>query len=113
MLDVLEAGMEALRANSGHVSPPGRDVVSREELRAGMAAWALSASEIGNALSVPRETVEEWLGGQAAIPGWVPVTLRVIALLPPSARRKLQNGAAYKTKTEHTGSHPFSRIEEL
>jgi hypothetical protein len=37
----------------------------------------------------------------------------MIALLTPSARRKLQNGAAYKTKSDPRNSHPFSRIEEL
>ena len=113
MLDVLEAGVKALRSNSGHVSPHSGDVVSPEELRARMAAWSLSASEIANALSVPRGTVDDWLGGQAAIPSWAPATIRLIALLKPSARRKLQNGAAYKTKAEPTRSHPFSRIEEL
>ncbi len=113
MLDVLEAGVEALRSNSGKVSPQSAGVVSPEELRAGMAECSLSASDIANALSVPREKVDDWLGGQAAIPSWVPVTLRVIARLAPPARRKLQHGAAYQTKTETKRYHPFSRIEEL
>jgi hypothetical protein len=119
MLDVLEAGVAALRSNSGHVSPQNAGVVSPEELRASMAEWSLSASEIANALSVPRERVEEWLGGQAAIPSWAPVTIQVIARLTPPGRRKLQNGAAYHTKAEtetkskSKSKHPFSRIEEL
>jgi len=115
MLDVLEAGVEALRSNRGNVDPHGAGVVSPEELRAGITAWSLSASEIANALSVTRETVDDWLSGQAAIPSWVPITIRVIALLTPSARRKQQNGTAYhtKTKTETKRCHPFSRIEEL
>ncbi len=118
MLDLLEAGVEALRSNSGQRFPcqgaPGQAMVSPQELRAGMAAGAWSAGEFANALSVPRETVEDWLSGKAAIPSWVPVTMRAIALLTPSARRKLQNGAAsYKTKTEPQRSHPFSKIEEL
>ena len=79
-----------------------------------MAAGPYSVGEIANALSVPRETVDDWLSGKAAIPSWVPVAMRMIALLTPSARRKLQNGAAsYKTKTEPQRSHPFSKIEDL
>jgi DNA-binding transcriptional regulator YiaG len=120
MLDVLEAGVEALRSNpalrkKGHASLNGGSAISPEELRTGMAAESLSVGDVANALSVPRGTVEDWLGGRAAIPAWVPVTMRMIALLPPSARRKLQNGAAYtsKTKTEPSKTHPFSRIEEL
>jgi hypothetical protein len=115
MLDVLEAGVAALRSNSGNASPHDGGGVSPEELRASMAEWSLSASEIANALSVPRERVEDWLGGQAAIPSWAPVTIQVIARLTLPGRRKLQNGAANRTKAETKGKshHPFSRIEEL
>jgi len=118
MLDLLEAGIGALRSNSGQPNPdyggPGHRAVSPQELRAGMAAGPYSVGEIANALSVPRETVDDWLSGKAAIPSWVPVAMRMIALLTPSARRKLQNGAAsYKTKTEPQRSHPFSKIEDL
>jgi len=123
MLDLLEAGIEALRPNSGHPLPghgvpdgrePSQRVVSPQELRAGMAAGPYSVGEIANALSVPRETVDNWLSGKVAIPSWVPVAMRMIALLTPSARRKLQNGAAsYKNKTETQRSHPFSKIEDL
>jgi hypothetical protein len=117
MLDLLEAGVEALRSNRGP-SFPHRDVVapvvSAQELRAGMAAGAWSAAEIANALAVPRGTVDDWLDGKTAIPAWVPVTMRMIALLTPSARRKLQNGSAHhKTKTEPERTHPFSKIEDL
>jgi hypothetical protein len=113
MLDLLEAGVEALRSNSGQPPHQGSPV-SPQELRAGMKEGAWSASEIANALSVPRETVDGWLSGKAAIPSWVPAAMRMIALLTPSARRKLQNGAAsYKTKTEPGKAHPFSKIEEL
>jgi hypothetical protein len=123
MLDLLEAGVEALRPNCGQPLPaqrlpggcgPDQRAVSPQELRAGMAAGSYSEGEIANALSVPRETVTDWLSGKAAIPSWVPVTMRMIALLTPSARRKLQNGAAsYKSKTEPQKSHPFSKIEDL
>jgi hypothetical protein len=123
MLDLLEAGVEALRTNSGQPlsaqrlpdrGGPEQRVVSPQELRAGMAAGSYSAGEIANALSVSRETVADWLSGKAAIPSWVPVTMRMIALLTPSARRKLQNGAApYKSKTATQKSHPFSKIEDL
>ena len=123
MLDLLEAGIEALRSNSGQPLPghgvpeadlPDQRVVSPQELRAGMAAGPYSVGEIANALSVSRETVDDWLSGKAAIPAWVPVAMRMIALLTPSARRKLQNGAAsYKNKTEPQKTHPFSKIEDL
>lgn len=114
MLDVLEAGVEALRLKRGNVDSNGASVVSPDELRAGIMA-SLSANEIANILSVPRETVDDWLNGQASIPSWVPVAIRVISLLTPSARRKLQNGTSHQAKTETTTkkSHPFSRIEEL
>jgi hypothetical protein len=116
MLDVLEAGVEALRSNSGNLVPHGVRMISPQEFRAGLTASSLSTSDLSNALSVTRETVDQWLNGQAAIPAWVPVTMRVIALLAPSARRKLQNGAAHHTKTETETAkrcHPFARIEEL
>jgi hypothetical protein len=123
MFDLLEAGVEALRSNSGHPLPPqgvpdggesNQPVVSPRELRAGMAAGPYSVGEIANALSVPRGTVDDWLSGKTAIPSWVPVTMRMIALLTPSARRKLQNGAAsHKNKTDPKKSHPFSKIEDL
>lgn len=118
MLDVLEAGVEALRSKRGNVDSHGAGMVSADELRAAIMA-SLSANEIANILSVPRETVDDWLNGQASIPSWVPGTIRVIALLTPSARRKLQNGTSHQakteTKTETTTKrcHPFSRIEEL
>jgi hypothetical protein len=123
MLDLLEAGVDALRSNSGQPLPnrglpdgggPGQAVVSPQELRARMAAGPFCVGEIANALSVPRKAVDDWLSGKAAIPSWVPVAMRMIALLTPSARRKLQNGAAsYGTKTELQKPHPFSKIEEL
>jgi hypothetical protein len=113
MLDVLEAGVEALGSRSEH-SLPQSSKVSAAELRAGMAAGDWSAGEIAKALSVPRDTVDDWLGGKLPIPPWVPVTMRMIALLTPSARRKLQNGAApYKSKTKPERTHPFSKIEDL
>ena len=115
MLDLLEAGVEALRSNR---EPSHRDVslplCQRRGTAAGMAAGAWSAVEIANALAVPRGTVDDWLDGKTAIPAWVPVTMRMIALLTPSARRKLQNGSAHhKTKTEPERTHPFSKIEDL
>lgn len=123
MLDLLEAGVEALRSNSGQTLPaqgvtnvgaPGQVVVSPEELRARMGAGPYCVGEIANLLSVPRKTVDDWLSGKAAIPSWVPVAMRMMSLLTPSARRKLQNGAAsYGAKTEPHKSHPFSKIEEL
>ena len=123
MLDVLEAGVGALRSNRGNVSPEGAGMVSAEELRAGMAESLLSASEVANALSVPCEKVDDWLSGRAAIPSWAPVTIRVIARLAPPARRRSQNGTATQTKTDQVKTdqaktetkrqHPFSRIEEL
>jgi hypothetical protein len=118
MLDKLEAGVEALLSNRGTVDPHGAAVVSPEELRARITAWSLSASQIADTLSVAPETVDDWLNGQAAIPSWVPITIRVIAHLTPSAGRKQHNGTAYHTKTEPKKTetkrcHPFSRIEDL
>jgi hypothetical protein len=111
MLDMLEAGVGALRSKSGNPQDAGS--VSPAELRASMAVGSLSPGEVANALSVPRESVEDWLGGQAAIPAGVSATLRVSASVAPSSGRKQQNGAANQTKAETRSYHPFSKIEEL
>jgi len=110
MLDLLEAGVEALRPEHGLE----RSRVTPQELRAGMAAGSITAGEMSSVLAVPRGTVDDWIGGKAAIPPWVPAAMRMIALLTPSARRKLYNGAApHKTRTEPQRIHPFSKIEDL
>jgi hypothetical protein len=102
MLDAVEARLTALRARAADDRSASAFDTLRHELRAA----GLSAHEFARLARVPEEALD-------ASPEWASAALRAIALLPPSARRKLLTGPAPVERPDRTGSHPFSRIEDL
>jgi hypothetical protein len=113
MLDAVEAGISALRSwhMPGESSGPAT-VEAVAMLRAELQAAGVSAAEFARGACIAQHDVEAWLAGTSPLPHWVPATIRLMALLPPSARRKLLYAQA-GTQTQPANCHPFSRIEEL
>lgn len=112
ILDALEAGILALHASNGHRAPRAATGITRASLRSRIARTGLSASEFAQAAGVEQEDLDAWLKGREPIPPWVPAAARMLALLPPAARRTLLRGAAPRNRRSGR-THPFSRIEEL
>ena len=113
MLDAVEDGISALRSRHLPGEPPGRataDAVAM--LRVELQTAGVSAGEFARAACVPQRDVEAWISGISPVPLWVSAAIRLMALLGPSARRKLLYGQA-GTQVRPTNCHPFSRIEEL
>jgi hypothetical protein len=135
LLDAVEAGIAALRsqngdaagpqnghvagpqnghvagAQNGHAAETGGGAMAPAELRREMSRAALSTAQFANVAGVGRDEVEDWVEGREPIPSWVPAAVRVVALLTPSALRRLLNGPTQTPRP--AGTHPFSRIEEL
>jgi hypothetical protein len=113
MLDAIEAGISALGSWSTRGESPGP--VTAEQavmLRAELQAAGVSAAEFARGACVAQHDVEAWLAGTSPLPHWVPAAIRLIALLNPSARRKLLYSQA-GAPMQPANRHPFSRIEEL
>ncbi len=113
MLDLLETEVEALRSLAVLTVPRGFAVVAPSALRAEMEAAELNPLELARIADVPREDVEEWLGGRAPVPSWVLTTIQLAGMLTPSARRKIVRQPLGKAIIPTEKVHPFSRIEDL
>lgn len=117
MLDALEAGIFRLHATNG--SCPSAALASKADpvhagaLRAQLEKTGLSPGEFTTIFGVQPSVFEDWLGGGDVIPSWVPASIQVLALIPPSARRRLRRNCPMRYETNPARSHPFSRIEEL
>ena len=113
MLDAMEAGISALRSWPNRGESPGQATPEQVVmLRAELQAAGVSAAEFARGACVAQHDVEAWLAGTSPIPHWVPTAIRLMALLTPSARRKLLYAQA-GTQMQPANCHPFSRIEEL
>jgi hypothetical protein len=115
MLDAIEAGVSALRSRSVSGPPPQASSEAAAKLQAELRAAGISAGEFARLACVPQDAVESWTTGASAAPQWVPVAIRLVALLTPSARHKLFHDpvGAQARAADRTQCHPFSRIEEL
>jgi hypothetical protein len=112
MLDAIEARISALRTPAT-VEDSARDrnenaaVVLQAELR----AVGLSAGEFAKLACVPPDALNGCIDADGVSRQWILAAIRMIALLTPSARRKLLQAPA--AVPARTNSHPFSRIEDL
>jgi hypothetical protein len=112
-LDAVEAGISVLRSRRVSGETPARGgAEAGEALRADLHAAGVSASEFARVACIPIHEIEAWTAGASPVPDWVPAAIRLVALLTPSARRKLLYGQA-GIKVRPANSHPFARIEEL
>jgi hypothetical protein len=107
LLDTLEAALAAEYARRDAAT------ISGDALRLEMSVLSLTPTEFASTFSVPERTVEEWLAGHAPAPGWAFAGVRLLALMTPSARRKILGRADPVPKAAAKQPHPFSRIEEL
>ena len=113
MLDAMEAGISALRSWPNRGESPGQATPEQVVmLRAELQAAEVSAAEFARGACVAQHDVEAWLAGTSSLPHWVPTAIRLMALLTPSARRKLLYAQA-GGQMQPANCHPFSRIEEL
>jgi hypothetical protein len=115
LLDAVEAGISALRTRSVPVPAGQAGSETATALLTELRAAGISAAEFARLTGIPREAVEDWTVGSSSVPQWVPAAVRLVALLTPSARRKLLHGpaSAASRPPDRTQCHPFSRIEEL
>lgn len=113
LIDELEARITAIRSRNGDAPAPDDGEIAGAVLRAEMERAAVSAAELATAMDVSHGDLNDWIAGRAEAPQWALAATRLVALLPPSARRKLltQPRAFVRKPGNHT--HPFSRIEEL
>jgi hypothetical protein len=107
LLDALEAALAAEYARRDAAT------ISGEALGLEMSVFSLTPAEFASIFSVPERMVDEWLAGHAPAPGWAFGGVRLLALLTPSARRKILGRADPVPQAEAKQPHPFSRIEEL
>jgi hypothetical protein len=113
MLDAVEVGISVLRSRRMPGEAPARGTAeAAAALRAELQAAGVSGSEFARAACVPLRDLEAWTAGVSPVPEWVPAALRLVALLTPSARRKLLYGQA-DAQVRPANTHPFARIEEL
>jgi hypothetical protein len=115
MLDAIEASISALRSRNICGPPPQANSEAAVMLKAELCAAGISAREFARLACVPQDAVESWTAGSNAVPQWVLVAIRLVALLTPSARHKLLHDPvrAQARAMDRTQCHPFSRIEEL
>lgn len=107
MLDEIEASISALRTRPAIQAPPRDDFPGAIVLQAELRAVGISAGEFARLACVPADALEN----DALSRQWITAAIRMIALLTPSARRKLlQTPSPVPVRTN---SHPFSRIEDL
>ena len=106
LIDELEARIAALRGRNGHAP-----VAPTPDLRAEMERADVSAAELARAMHVTPDDLHDWMAGRAGVPPWALAAIRLVALLPPSERRKLLTPPRGEVRGNRT--HPFSRIEDL
>jgi hypothetical protein len=107
LLDTLEAALAAEYARREAAT------ISGDSLRIEMGVLSLTPAEFASTFSVPEHAVEEWLAGHVPAPDWAFAGVRLLALLTPSARRKILGRPDPVPKAAIKRPHPFSRIEEL
>jgi hypothetical protein len=112
LLDAIEAGISSLQPRSARELQPKSNSNALVELRAELETAGLTEHEFVRAASITRHDLDAWISGARPAPDWVRVAIRLIALLTPSARRKLLNGQS-AGESRQANRHPFSRIEDL
>jgi DNA-binding transcriptional regulator YiaG len=113
LIDALEAGIAAIRSRNGHSAPDVARAAAPSELRAEMERAEVSAIELAKAIGVADGDLNAWIVGHAEPPEWALAATRLVALLPPSARRKLLTEPRGNGRAAALRTHPFSRIEDL
>lgn len=119
MLDTLDASLAAMHARDGQGERPrpvlfdmSPDAVPAA-LLVEMQRAGLSKAEFCSIFGVHVNVLQAWLTGDHPPPSWVPVCVRILALLAPPARQGLLKSAEPRKGKNPARSHPFSRIEEL
>jgi plasmid maintenance system antidote protein VapI len=110
LIDVLEARIASLRLPHGDAAPADGSAAA---LRAELERAEVSEAELARAMDVPHHELHAWISGRAEVPTWAVAATRLVALLPPSERRKLQTQPRALARESLNRNHPFSRIEEL
>ncbi len=141
LIDALEAGIAAIRSRNGQAAPDEAPapppaaaladiaepvaapapaalpappaVVAASALVAEMERADVSPVELAKVMGVPHTELNDWISGRAEAPDWALAAIRLVALLPPSARRKILTQPRAFARQSANRSHPFSRIEEL
>lgn len=115
MLDAIEHGIWALRSGNLCARAPEGSMETAAMLRAELRAAGISAGEFARLAGVQQDALEGWLEGNCIAPPWVSASIRLVALLTPSARRKLLYSppAAQRRPADPIQRHPFSQIEDL
>lgn len=113
LIDALEAGIASIRSKGGPAAPADGAVAPAFDLRAEMERAAVSPVELAKIMGVPHGDLNAWIFGRAAAPEWALAAMRLVALLPPSARRKLLTQPRAFPRETANRTHPFSRIEDL
>ena len=111
LLDALEAGIASMRANGRPALPQGITTIRPQDLDLEMSHAGVSRNEFSALFGVHLNVLQDWLAGHQPVPGWVPISIHLLGLLPPHTRRRLLSGP--ETQTSPSKVHPFSRIEEL
>lgn len=83
------------------------------DLHRWMRLAGLSHAEFGSMFGVHERVIEQWITGREAPPAWVTLSVRTLALLKPSERRKLLKTRDARSAQTPPRTHPFSRIEEF
>lgn len=113
LIDELEARIATIRSRNGHAAGSIPAAPSADELRAEMERAEISPTELAKAMDLPHCDLHAWIAGREAPPVWALAAARLVALLPPSARRKLLTQSRAPARRSANRTHPFSRIEEL
>jgi hypothetical protein len=112
LIDELEARIAAIRKRNSYAPAVLSPVVAGSDLRTAMERAEVSEVELARAMDVPPSDLSAWIAGVADAPQWALAATKLVALLPPSERRKL----IAKPRADVRGrnrTHPFSRIEDL
>jgi len=112
LIDELETRIAAIRTRNGHTPAAAAAFAAGSELRAAMERAEVSEIELARAMDVSHGDLSAWLAGLAETPQWALPATRLVALLPPSERRKLITKPRAGVR-DRNRTHPFSRIEDL
>ncbi len=114
LIDELEARIATIRSRNGHAPDAADAPASPAELRAEMERAEISPAELAKAMDLPDgDDLYAWVAGREEPPAWALAAVRLVALLPPSARRKLLTQPRASARPSANRTHPFSRIEDL
>jgi len=112
LIDELEARIASIRTRNGNAPAAAAPVAGGCALRTAMELAEVSEAELARAMDVPHNDLSAWMAGLAEAPQWALAATRLVALLPPSERRKLITKPRAGVR-DRNRTHPFSRIEEL